>query len=102
MHPIAKYGSIPEGMVASISSEQIRELRGSASRAAFAKRLGVTGNTIYRWELPEDAREARRPRGAELDKLLRLLRGAGADPAAESERATAPSTPQVAADDLTA
>jgi hypothetical protein len=89
-------------MVTSISSEQIRELRGSASRAAFAKRLGVTGNTIYRWELPEDAQEARRPRGAELDKLLRLLRGAGVEAPVESERVTAAATPRASADDLTA
>src|SRR5690349_9691198 len=102
MHPVTNCGSIPVAMVASISSEQIRELRGSASRAAFAKRLGVTGNTIYRWELPEDAQEARRPRGAELDKLLRLLRGAGVEAPVESERVTAAATPRASADDLTA
>src|SRR5262245_17488845 len=55
--------------------EQIRTLRGTLSRALFAQRLGVTPNTVYRWELPLDAAEARRPRGEHLDKLRRLARG---------------------------
>src|SRR3954471_7052777 len=62
-------------MTSSISAERVRELRGQASRAAFARRLGVTPNTVYRWELPDGAREARRPRGLELEKLSRLRPG---------------------------
>jgi hypothetical protein len=56
-----------------LSPEQVRSLRGQASRAAFARRVGVTPNTVYRWELPDGAAEARRPRGTELEKLARLL-----------------------------
>ncbi|HTV18249.1 MAG TPA: sigma 54-interacting transcriptional regulator [Polyangiaceae bacterium] len=55
-----------------IGPERVRELRGSASRAAFARRLGVTPHTVYRWELPDEAAEARRPRGEALQKLLAL------------------------------
>jgi transcriptional regulator with XRE-family HTH domain len=61
------------------SPERIRELRGTTSRAAFARRLGVTPHTVYRWELPEDANESRRPRGTELQKLLALARGEAPD-----------------------
>ncbi len=86
----------------SISAEQVRELRGAASRAAFAKRLGVTPNTVYRWELPEGATEARRPRGAELEKLSRLQVGAGASALlAESPPASAGPN-SVMSDDLAA
>ena len=56
----------------SLSPARVRALRGEASRAVFARRLGVTPHTVYRWELPEDAAESRRPRGAELRKLLEL------------------------------
>src|SRR5262245_34088210 len=55
--------------------ERIRALRGGSSRAAFARRIGVTPQTVYRWELADGAREARRPRGAELARLERLARG---------------------------
>jgi hypothetical protein len=55
-----------------LSPERVRELRGDASRAAFARGLGVTPHTVYRWELPDGAAEARRPRGEVLQKLLRL------------------------------
>lgn len=50
-------------------AEQIRALRGDLSRAAFARRLGVTALTVYRWELPDSASEARRPRGRVLQRL---------------------------------
>ena len=43
--------------ISAISPEEIRELRGGMSRAAFAERLGVTAQTIYRWELPEGAKD---------------------------------------------
>jgi tetratricopeptide (TPR) repeat protein len=71
----------------------IRALRGSLSRAAFARLLGVTGHTVYRWELPDGAEEARRPRGEVLEKLQRLA-AAGAGLAAPSAGAIdGPSTP---------
>jgi transcriptional regulator with XRE-family HTH domain len=57
--------------------ERIRALRGDASRAAFARRLGVTPQTVYRWELPETAAEARRPRGSQLARLQRLAAAPG-------------------------
>jgi predicted ATP-dependent protease len=62
-------GQLPTG---SVGPERIRALRGDESRAAFARRLGVTPHTVYRWELPEGAPEARRPRRVELRKLLEL------------------------------
>jgi len=91
-------GSIPFAVSSSISSNQVRALRGDASRAAFAKQLGVTPNTIYRWELPDGAAESRRPRGAELEKLQRLLSTGSAAPA--NERPPANATPSAGADDL--
>jgi len=51
--------------------EWIRQLRGSLTRAAFGQRLGVTALTVYRWELPPSAAEARRPRGRVLERLQR-------------------------------
>ncbi|HVZ75531.1 MAG TPA: sigma-54 dependent transcriptional regulator [Polyangia bacterium] len=59
----------------------VRALRGDESRAAFARRLGVTAQTVYRWELPDDAAEARRPRGEVLERLRRLADGAATAPA---------------------
>jgi predicted ATP-dependent protease len=52
----------------------IRALRGDRSRAHFARLVGVTPNTVYRWELPEDAKEARRPRAGDRAQLARLAR----------------------------
>src|SRR4051794_34343363 len=68
---------------ASIDAAAVRALRGGESRAAFARRLGVTAHTVYRWELPDGAEEARRPRGDVLERLQRLAAGgpAGAPPA---------------------
>ena len=64
---------LPPGMPSgSFGPERIRTLRGSASRAAFARNLGVTPQTVYRWELPQSATEARRPRGAQLARLALL------------------------------
>jgi predicted ATP-dependent protease/DNA-binding transcriptional regulator YiaG len=57
----------------------IRALRGEQSRAAFARLLGVTPLTVYRWELPDDAPQARRPRGR-VAQALRQLRAGGATP----------------------
>lgn len=44
------------------SPERVRALRGDRTRAELAVALGVSPLTIYRWELPDDAPEARRPR----------------------------------------
>src|SRR5258706_1229184 len=85
--------------MSSISSTQVRELRGRVSRAAFAKRLGVTPNTVYRWELPEGAAEARRPRGAELEKLSRLQSGDATRPRLEPNDSP-PKTLSAVSDDL--
>lgn len=52
----------------------VRRLRGTQSRAAFARALGVTPQTVYRWELPNDAGEARRPRGVHLTRLAQFRR----------------------------
>ncbi|HYQ16659.1 MAG TPA: hypothetical protein VEQ58_12900, partial [Polyangiaceae bacterium] len=51
---------------------EIRAIRGSLSRAAFARLLGVTSLTVLRWELPEDNKEARRPRAKMVEALRRL------------------------------
>ena len=67
------------GVLAGFGPERIRALRGELSRAAFARRVGVTPQTVYRWELADGAREARRPRGAELVRLERLARGESSD-----------------------
>jgi Sigma-54 interaction domain len=75
-----------------IAPARVRELRGSDSRAAFARRLGVTPHTVYRWELPEDAAEARSPRGAVLRRLLDLTGEEHADPS----RARVTTSPGVA------
>ena len=69
-----------------IGPETVRALRGTSTRAEFARRLGVTPNTVYRWELPESAAEARRPRGADLLKLRQLV----SDPSAARARPPTP------------
>lgn len=51
---------------------EVRAIRGNTSRAAFAAKLGVTPLTVYRWELPADAAEARSPRGRHLAALKQL------------------------------
>ncbi|HSP78628.1 MAG TPA: sigma-54-dependent Fis family transcriptional regulator, partial [Myxococcaceae bacterium] len=72
--------------------EDIRALRGEQSRAAFARRLGVTPLTVYRWELPEAAPQARRPRGR-VAQLLRQLAEGGRPPLPPPSRALG-QTPQ--------
>jgi predicted ATP-dependent protease len=62
-------------MSQAMGPDAVRTLRGTQSRAAFAQRVGVTPHTVYRWELPDGAKEARRPRGAELERLASLQRG---------------------------
>src|SRR4051794_26532854 len=75
---------------ASIDAAAVRALRGGESRAAFARRLGVTAHTVYRWELPDGAEEARRPRGEVLERIRRLAAGASsADAAAPAASASA-------------
>lgn len=78
--------------ITSLSPSEVRALRGELSRAAFALELGVTPNTIYRWELPEVAAESRRPRGKELQRLLRLRADEPLPPAEPVTRA-APAAP---------
>ncbi|WNG33106.1 sigma-54-dependent Fis family transcriptional regulator [Archangium violaceum] len=58
-----------------VGPEAIRALRGGLSRAAFARQLGVTPLTVYRWELPEAAPQARRPRGRVAQALRQLAEG---------------------------
>lgn len=60
-----------------LTPAQIRALRGARSRAVFAGELGVTPQTIYRWELPGTAEQARRPRAADRARLLNLIAAAG-------------------------
>jgi len=72
-----------------LRSSDIRLLRGARSRAAFARVVGVTPHTVYRWELPEGAKDGRRPRGAELTKLVAMASG-GALPEATED--TSPHT----------
>ncbi|QSQ20718.1 sigma-54-dependent Fis family transcriptional regulator [Pyxidicoccus parkwayensis] len=63
-----------------LGPDVIRALRGEQSRAAFARLLGVTPLTVYRWELPDEAPQARRPRGRVAQALRNLLEG-GVTPA---------------------
>ncbi len=65
-----------------MTSTDIRQLRGDRTRAAFAAELGVSANSIYRWELPEGTAHARRPRGAELARLEALATSGSSSPAA--------------------
>jgi hypothetical protein len=65
-----------------VTADEVRRLRGDRSRAAFAKELGVTAHTVYRWEQPPTSRHARRPSGAQLELLRRRATPA---PAAETE-----------------
>ena len=80
---------------ASIDASLIRALRGALSRAAFARQLGVTAHTVYRWELPDEAEESRRPRGDVLQKLQRLAGGVGVsvvEPASSEPASPEPAT----------
>ncbi|NVJ08602.1 sigma-54-dependent Fis family transcriptional regulator [Myxococcus sp. AM001] len=71
---------LPEekGESAGWEPETIRALRGEQSRAAFARLLGVTPLTVYRWELPSEAPQARRPRGRVAVALRQLAAQGGA------------------------
>jgi hypothetical protein len=53
---------------------EIRAIRGSLSRAAFARLLGVTPLTVLRWELEDGDKEARRPRQKMVEALKKLAR----------------------------
>jgi hypothetical protein len=75
----------------------VRALRGNESRASFAKRVGVTAQTVYRWELPDGAAEARRPRGEVLERLRRLATGARATSVSASSGDPAALTAAIAA-----
>jgi hypothetical protein len=67
----------------------IRALRGARSRASFARLLGVTAQTVYRWELPDSAPEARRPRGQQLARLSELSRELKSTPSGRPAAAAA-------------
>jgi tetratricopeptide (TPR) repeat protein len=64
---------------APLAPDEIRELRGELSRAELARRVGVTALTIYRWELPTDAAEARRPRKSLRERLRQVARQLAAE-----------------------
>jgi len=63
------------GYARAVGPDEIRAIRGSRSRAAFARLLGVTPLTVLRWELAEADKEARRPRAKTIDALKRLAAG---------------------------
>ncbi len=64
-----------------MTPDEIRKLRGERTRADFAAALGVTPLTVYRWELPTEAKESRRPRGRKLAALERFAAGTDQPPA---------------------
>jgi tetratricopeptide (TPR) repeat protein len=64
---------------AALAPEDIRRLRGGRSRDAFAELVGVTPLTVYRWELPVGAPQARRPRGKVAARLVEIAGGAGVE-----------------------
>ena len=81
--------ALPEekGESAGWEPETIRALRGEQSRAAFARLLGVTPLTVYRWELPSEAPQARRPRGRVAVALRQLAsRGGAPSPAVSASK----------------
>jgi len=65
---------------------EIRAIRGSLSRPAFARLLGVTALTVLRWELPDGSKEARRPR-AKMIEALRKLAAEGVPASAKARAA---------------
>jgi tetratricopeptide (TPR) repeat protein len=77
-----------------MDNREIRAIRGSLSRAAFARLLGVTSLTVLRWELPDDNKEARRPRARMVEALLKLKQ--------RSLGAEAPASPSGDADEASA
>ena len=55
-----------------LGPDDIRRLRGARSRPRFAALVGVSPNTVYRWELPEGSPHHLRPSPVALDALHRL------------------------------
>ncbi len=70
--PLGKGSQVVGADTQELGPEEIRAMRGDLSRAAFARQVGVTPLTVYRWELPDSAPQARRPRGR-VAKVLRQL-----------------------------
>jgi hypothetical protein len=69
-----------------LDNAEIRTIRGSLSRGAFAHELGVSSLTVLRWELPEGNKEARRPRAKMVEALRQFAaRSVPKAPAAGSE-----------------
>jgi hypothetical protein len=64
--------------------KEVRAIRGSLSRAAFAKLLGVTSLAVLRWELADGSKEARRPRPKMIESLRKLAPDGSAHAAAAS------------------
>jgi len=73
-----------KGDTQGLGPDVIRALRGEQSRATFARLLGVTPLTVYRWELPDEAPQSRRPRGRVAQALRQLLAGGTASLASAS------------------
>ncbi len=82
-----------DGSRAKLGPDDIRALRGSFSRSEFAGRVGVTPLTVYRWELPADAPEARRPRGRVAARLAELAAGPQPSARSTSEGSQSPGGP---------
>ncbi len=78
---------------AKLGPDDIRALRSTLSRSRFAERVGVTPLTVYRWELPADAPEARRPRGQVAARLAEFAAGAHVSPRSGVEGAPTPGGP---------
>ncbi len=68
-----------------LGPDEIRRLRGKRSRPRFAALLGVSPNTVYRWELPAGSPHHLRPSSGAVEALLRVA-------GAEEEAAPAPAT----------
>jgi len=58
-----------------LGPKEIRTLRGARTRSEFGEQVGVTPLTVYRWELPPDSAEARRPRGRMAQRLAEIAAG---------------------------
>lgn len=82
--------------------DRIRELRGKTTQEQLAKEIGVTPNTLSRWETA-----VYRPSPAELDQLARYLKvgiwaffPSAEQPPAEAQRALLSATGDLPAEDL--
>lgn len=82
--PGVRFGSIQNSSVRASEYPSVARI---VDASAVAQRVGVTALTVYRWELPATAAEARRPRGRALARLEAYARAHGALlPSAEPTR----------------